>query len=314
VSPGIKGAARAYLRRPVRHPPAVRRLLPLLALLAVTAVWGSTFFLLKDVVTRVPVADLLAVRFALAAAALWLLRPRAAAALDGSARRRGCLLGALYGVAQILQTSGLQYTSASVSGFITGMYVVLTPLLGAVLLRERVGSAVWAAVGLATAGLAVLSLQGLAIGSGELLTLLSAALYALHILGLGAWSTSRDAYGLAVVQMATIAAVCSLAAVPGGLTLPARAADWAVLVYMALVAGAAALVLQTWAQAHLTATRAAIIMTTEPVWAAAFAVVLGGERLGIRVVVGGALVLAAMVLAERPSASWDATRGSPVTG
>ena len=272
--------------------------LAVVGLLAVTAAWGSTFFLLKDVVDRIPVTDFLAVRFALAAAAVWLIAPRAMARLTPTERRHGMLLGLVYGGAQILQTVGLQTTSASVSGFVTGMYVVFTPLLGAVLLRARIGRTVWFAVGLATAGLGILSLQGFAIGGGEALTLVSALLYAAHIVGLGAWSSSRSALGLTVVQLLTITAVCSVGALPGGLVLPQRGGDWAVLVYMALIAGALALVVQTWAQAHLPATRAAIIMTMEPVWAGLFAVLLGGERLGPRVLLGGGLVLAAMYLVE----------------
>ncbi|HEU4675425.1 MAG TPA: DMT family transporter [Motilibacteraceae bacterium] len=268
------------------------------ALLAVTAAWGSTFVMLKGVVTRVPVPDFLAVRFVLAGVVLFALQPRAVTRLSPTARRRGMVLGAVYGVAQILQTVGLEHTSASVSGFITGMYVVFTPLLGALVLRQRLGRMVWVAVAASTLGVAMLSLRGLAIGPGELLTLVSAVLYAVHILGLGAWTTSEDAFGLSVVQMGTISLVCALGAVPGGITLPSTGADWAVLVFMALVAGAFALVVQTWAQAHLAPTRAAIIMSMEPVWAATFAVLLGGEQLGPRTVLGGALVVAAMYLVE----------------
>jgi drug/metabolite transporter (DMT)-like permease len=119
-----------------------------------------------------------------------------------------------------------------------------------------------------------------------------------HIVGLGVWSGARTAIGLTVVQLLTITVVCGAAAAPGGVVLPQSGGDWAALVYMALVAGAVALVVQTWAQAHLDATRAAIIMTMEPVWAGLFAVLLGGERLGARVVLGGAMVLAAMYLVE----------------
>jgi drug/metabolite transporter (DMT)-like permease len=269
-----------------------------LGLLAVTAAWGSTFFLLKGVVERVPVSDFLAVRFLLAAAAVWLIAPRSVSRLTSAERRSGIVLGLVYGGAQLLQTVGLQTTSASVSGFVTGMYVVFTPLLGALLLRARIGRTVWIAVGLSTLGLAVLSLQGFAVGGGEALTLASALLYAVHIVGLGVWSSARSALGLTVVQLLTITVVCGAAAAPGGVVLPQTGGDWFALVYMALVAGAAALVVQTWAQAHLTATRAAIIMTMEPVWAGFFAVLLGGERLGLRVVLGGGLVLAAMYLVE----------------
>ena len=267
-------------------------------LLAVTAAWGSTFFLLTGVIERVPVTDFLALRFALATVAVVLLAPRAVAALTPQERRHGMVLGLVYGGGHILQTVGLQTTSASVSGFVTGMYVVFTPLLGAFLLRARIGRTVWIAVVLATFGLGVLSLQGFSVGGGEALTLASALLYAAHIVGLGAWSSSRSALGLTIVQLATITVVCGIGAIPGGITLPHRGSDWAALVYMALIAGALALVVQTWAQAHLQATRAAIIMTMEPVWAGLFAVLFGGERLGPRVAVGGALVLGAMYLVE----------------
>ena len=272
--------------------------LAVLGLLGVTAAWGSTFFLLKDVVERVPVSDFLAVRFALAAVAVWLLAPHSVRRLTPTQRRHGVALGLIYGAAQLLQTFGLQHTSASVSGFVTGMYVVFTPLLGALLLRARIGRTVWVAVALATAGLGFLSLQGFAIGGGEALTLASALLYGAHIVGLGAWSSARSAMGLTVVQLLTITVVCGVGAVPGGLILPQTGGDWVALVYMALVAGALALLVQTWAQAHLAPTRAAIIMTMEPVWAALFAVLFGGERLGPRVLLGGGLVLAAMYLVE----------------
>jgi drug/metabolite transporter (DMT)-like permease len=269
-----------------------------LGLTAVTAVWGSTFFLIKDVVTVLPVADFLAVRFWVAAAAMLVLFARPLRRLDARAWRRGLALGVVYGVAQLLQTWGLEHTSASVSGFVTGMYVVLTPVLAAVLLRHRTPPTTWLAVGLATAGLAVLSLRGLSVGFGEAVTLAGAAVYALHIVGLGAWSSHRDAVGLSTVQMLGIAATCTVFAVPDGVTLPSGGGQWAAVLYMALVAGAGALVVQTWAQAHLPATRAAIVMTTEPVFAAVFAVLLGGERLGPRVLLGGGLVLAAMYLVE----------------
>jgi drug/metabolite transporter (DMT)-like permease len=269
-----------------------------LALLAVTASWGSSFFLIKDLLDRVPVVDFLAVRFAIAAVALFLVAPRAVLRLPPAVRRHGAVLGLLYGVAQIVQTYGLQYTSASVSGFVTGMYVVCTPLIAGLVLRQRIGRAAWVAVALATVGLAVLSLRGLVLGLGEAVTLLSAVLYAVHIVGLGAWSNPRDAFGLSVLQVAVIAAVCSLFAVPGGVVLPQSGPDWLSVLYMALVPGAFALLAQTWAQAHMAPTRAAIIMTMEPVFAAFFAVLLGGELLTGRMAVGGALVLAAMLLVE----------------
>jgi drug/metabolite transporter (DMT)-like permease len=286
-----------------------------LALLAVTAAWGSTFFLIKDVVTRIPPADFLAVRFALAALVLFAVAPSAVRRLTARQWKHGVILGAVYALAQILQTVGLAHTSASVSGFVTGMYVVFTPLLVAVVLGRPIGRVTWIAVALATVGLGALSLHGVAVGFGEAITLVSAVLYAVHILGLGMWSVGRDAIGLSIVQMGTIAVVCALFAAPGGITVPTTTGDWVGMLYMAFVAGALALVVQTWAQAHLPATRAAVIMTMEPVFAAGFAVGFGNESLTLRMLFGGALVLAAMYLVElgpRKSADAEVPHLGPV--
>ena len=268
------------------------------ALLGITAMWGSTFFLIHDLLERVPTLDFLAVRFAIPSVALLLIAPRAVARLSPAARRGAVVLGLLYGVAQILQTAGLAHTAASVSGFITGMYVVLTPVFAALLLRTRITAMTWGAVLLATAGLAVLTLNGLSVGYGEAITLVAAMLYALHIVGLGAWSTPHEALGMSIVQLVVITLVCLAATAPDGIVLPANPRDWLSVVYMALFAGALALVGQTWAQAHLAPTRSAIIMSMEPVFAALFAVLLGGESFTVRMVTGGLMVLAAMLVVE----------------
>ena len=268
------------------------------ALLAVTASWGSTFFMIKDLLDRVPTLDFLAVRFAIAGLVMLAIAHRSVLGLDRQTVRRAVVVGAIYGVAQILQTAGLAHTAASVSGFITGMYVVCTPLLAALLLRTRITALTWGAVALATAGLGVLTLNGFSIGYGEALTFVAAVLYALHIVALGAWSTARDALGMSVVQLLVIAAICLVATAPDGVVLPDDGRDWAAVVYMALVAGAIALAAQTWAQSQLSPTRTAIIMSMEPVFAALFAVLLGGEDVGQRMLVGGAMVLAAMLVVE----------------
>jgi drug/metabolite transporter (DMT)-like permease len=268
------------------------------ALLLTTASWGSTFFLIKDLLDRVPTLDFLAVRFAIAGVVMFAIAHRAVLALSPQVLRRAVVVGGIYGVAQILQTAGLAHTAASVSGFITGMYVVCTPLLAAVLLRTAISRVTWAAVVLATAGLGVLSLQGFSVGYGEALTFVAAVLYGLHIVSLGAWSTARDALGMSVVQLLVIAVVCLVATAPDGVVLPQTGRDWASVVYMAMVAGALALVAQTWAQSQLSPTRTAIIMSMEPVFAAFFAVLLGGEGLTGRMLVGGAMVLAAMLVVE----------------
>lgn len=270
-----------------------------IGLLSVTAIWGSTFVLIKDVVGRMAVVDFLAVRFVIAAVVMLVLFARPVWRLGRAERWRGLGLGVLYGFAQWLQTEGLALTSPSVSGFVTGMYVVLTPILALLLFRQRMPLSTWFAVVLATAGLGVLALNGFQVDLGVLLTLASAALYALHIVGLGHWSKPGDAFGMSAVQMVGIAAVCLLATLPHhGPSLPPDGKAWTAVLYMALVAGAFAMLVQTWAQAHMPATRAAIVMTTEPVFAAGFAVLLGVDALTTRMVAGGTMVLAAMYLVE----------------
>src|ERR671921_988684 len=281
----VRGTAAAAERRTA--------LLATAALLAITACWGSTFFLIKDLLDRLPVLDFLAVRFAIASVAVWALAPRALSRLSGASVRHAVVLGLLYGVGQILQTAGLAHTPASVSGFITGMYVVSTPVFAALLLRTRITGVTWGAVALAMVGLGVLTLSGLSVGYGEALTFASALLYALHIVGLGAWSDARQAMGMTIVQLMVITAVSLVVTAPDGLVLPGGERDWLSVLYMAVFAGALALAGQTWAQAHLPPTRTAIIMTMEPVFAALFAVALGGEDATVRMLVGGAMVLTA---------------------
>ncbi|MDE3072656.1 MAG: DMT family transporter [Pseudomonadota bacterium] len=273
-------------------------ILATLGLLATTAVWGSTFVLIKGVVGRMPVADFLAVRFVIAAAAMLLLFARPVLRLGRQQAVRSLLLGLVYGTGQLLQTWGLALIAPSVSGFVTGMYVVFTPILAMLLLRQRMAGVMWLAVLLSTAGLALLSLNGVSVDLGVWLTLGSAALYALHIVGLGQWSRRGEAFGMSALQMVAIAAVCLLATAPHGPVLPPDRAAWIAVLYMALVAGAGAMLVQTWAQAHMQAARAAIVMTTEPVFAAAFAVAFGSDVLTWRMLTGGALVLAAMYLVE----------------
>ena len=268
------------------------------ALVAVTAAWGATFIVVQDAISRMPVMDFLAVRFCVAALAMVALRPHCLHGMSPLGFKRAALLGLALGLGYITQTFGLQHASVAVSGFITGMFVVLTPVISWLLLKRKTGANVWWAVALATGGLAVLSLNGWSIGVGEFLTLLCALFFALHVVGLGEWSSKHNVYGFAVLQISFVAGLCLAAALPGGLTLPPDSGVWLAVIVTALVATAFAFVVQTWAQSLVSATRAAVIMTMEPVFAGLFAVLLAGNHLTYRTIVGGALVLAAMLLTE----------------
>jgi drug/metabolite transporter (DMT)-like permease len=281
-----------------RLSPGLERGLPTLALLGVTASWGSTFFLIKDLLHQISVVDFLALRFAIAGAAAFAVAHRAVFRLSRRDVGHAIVLGLIYGTAQLLQTAGLSETAASVSGFVTGMYVVATPIFAAGLFREHIRVTVWLAVALAATGLGFLALNGFSVSAGVGLIFAAAMLYALHIVGLGQWSRSDNAVGLSVVQLLVIGVLCLAVTAPNGMGSPATLGGWSSLVYMALVPGALAIFAQTWAQSQISATRTAVIMTMEPVWAAFFAVALGGESLTVRMLVGGAFVLAAMYLVE----------------
>lgn len=271
-----------------------------LALLVVTAIWGSTFFIIKDAVSKIDPIDFLAVRFAVGAAIPAFVFWRRLSRLTATQWQIGLALGCLYGLAQIVQTVGLQTTAASVSGFITGTYVVLTPIIMWIAFKARLNIRTWAAVALALVGLAVLSLTGLGGGGvGEALTLVGAALYAVHIVLLDRWSRSMDAMSLAIVQLIGVALTTGFLGLPGGYHVPADAKVWGAIAYTAIVAGIVTMLLQTWAQRHITPTRVALLMTFEPVFASAFAVGFGGEAVTIRLVAGGALILLATLIGIR---------------
>jgi drug/metabolite transporter (DMT)-like permease len=270
--------------------------LALASLVVVTAVWGATFVVVKDVVELAPPMDFLAVRFLLAACVLALWRPRRLRALSREKCAHGVLAGILLGVAFIGQTFGQQYTSASVTGFITGLSVVFTPIIAGLLLRQRIGPAIWGAVVVATVGLAMMTLRGAALGPGEALTLLGAVFFALHVVALSEWSTENDAYALTVVQLGVVGVACLGLGAVDGIDLPPGPTFWIPVVALAVVATAGAYLVQTWAQARLPAVVAALALTMEPVFASVFGVLVDNDELTLRVVLGAVLVVGAMAL------------------
>lgn len=304
--------------RPMDQPrPPGRQTLALASLVGMAMLWGSTFFSIKALVTHIPVADMLGVRFTIAAVVIG-LAARRNWRMPASTLRRGALLGLVYGTAQLVQTYGLARTSASMSGFITGMYVVFTPLLAARLLRERVAGSTWLAVLLAAAGLGVLSLRAgdaHGPGLGELLTLACAGLYAVHIVLVDRFAADTDAMSLTNVQTLVCAAMTLLAALPGSLSLPHGGAQWSWMLYLAVLAGAVPIFLQIWAQSRVESTTAAVIMSGEPVWAAVFAVLFGGEHPTWQMVLGGAAMVAAMLIVTlTPSPTREAADARHATG
>ena len=266
------------------------------ALVGVTAVWGYTFLAVRDAVASMPVMDFLAWRFLLGSAVMIALRPTCLRNVTRLELLRGLGLGTVLGLGYIAQTYGLRYTSAAVSGFITGMFVVLTPVMSWILLRRKTNRNTWLVVALATVGLALLSLKGWSVGVGEFLTLGCAILFAIHIVFLGEWSSQYASYAFALLQIGAVAVISLIAATPGGISMPPSPEVWGVVGITGVLATAVAFVIQTWAQSLVSATRAAVVMTMEPVFAGLFAVVIGGNQLSLRNLAGAACIVAAMLI------------------
>ena len=307
--PGVRGSTNPPNRLASvgknRDVTSIRRAIParipaLVALVAATAVWGSTFVVTKGSLQDLAPAAFLVWRFGIAAVILMAARPARVRALSRLDAGRGLCLGLLLGSGFLLQTTGLSTTDAGLSGFLTGTSVILTPVLAAAFFGASVGSAGWLAVGLGSAGLVLLTRgDGTALSLGAVLTLGGAACFAGHITGLSAWATPANAYGLTAWSVTVAAALCTAVAVVGRqAALPATGATWRSLVYLALVATCLGLGVQAWAQSALTATTAAVVMTMEPVFAAVFAATLGAETLTPASWLGGLLVVSSMFVAE----------------
>jgi drug/metabolite transporter (DMT)-like permease len=280
------------------------RAVPLLALVVVTAVWGITFVQVKDAVALYPLFAFLAVRFAIATVTLAAPAARRVQTLGRTGIRAGALLGLLLAAGYALQTAGLERTTVSSTGFITGMYVVLTPLIALVLLRSPIGAPAWVGVGLSVVGLGMLS--GIHAGSvgGDLLVLGGAAVYSLQIVLMERFAPRFDPLAFTLVEMAAaFAGLLVVALALGDLGVPRGWTVWGALLVTGVFASALAFLVQTWAQRRTSATRTALAFTLEPVWAALFGITIAGDRLGVLGWAGCAVIMAGIVLAEPAAAA-----------
>jgi drug/metabolite transporter (DMT)-like permease len=275
----------------------------LVVLVAVTAVWGVTFVQVKDAVVIYPLFAFLALRFAIASATLAVPGTPRVRSLGRAGAAAGALAGALLGAGYVLQTAGLERTSVSSTGFITGMYVVLTPVLALLLFRNRLGGRAAAGVALAVVGLALLS--GVHGGSlaGDLLVLAGAAVYSLQIVLMERFAPRYDAIAFTLVEMlAAFAGLLVVALAAGQLRVPHGWTVWGALLVTGVFASALAFLAQTWAQRRTSATRTALAFSLEPVWAAFFGITIAGDRLGTVGFLGCAVIMAGILLAEPAAA------------
>jgi drug/metabolite transporter (DMT)-like permease len=275
----------------------------LAALIAVTAVWGVTFVQVKDAVALYPLFAFLAVRFAIATLTLAVPGTRRVRSLGRSGTGAGALLGLLLAGGYALQTAGLERTTVSGTGFITGMYVVLTPLIALAFFGSRIAAVTWVGVGVSTAGLALLS--GVHPGSavGDLLVLAGAAVYSLQIVLMERFAPRYDVLAFTLVEMAAACAGLGVVALARGeLGVPHGWTVWGALLVTGVFASALAYLVQMWAQRRTSATRTALAFTMEPVFAAIFGITLAGDRLGLLGWTGCAAIMAGILLAEPAAA------------
>jgi drug/metabolite transporter (DMT)-like permease len=266
------------------------------ALMAVALIWGGAFLSMKGTLERLDVNSFLAWRFLIATLLLIAIRPSVLKKINLPFLKKGVVLGLFLSSGYIFQTFGLTLTTVSNTGFITGLYVVLTPLIAAVILRKNITLVEWFAVLIATIGLALLSLNGLQFGLGEFLVLISAFFFALHIIGLGEWSKGLDAYALTVLQLGTCAVVTFLASFKSGFKAPPDSGVWWSIIYTAVFATALAFIIQTWAQSFIAPSTVGVILAAEVVFAAGLGIWFLNEPVTLRIALGGLLVLASMYL------------------
>ena len=278
-------------------------MLPLGALVLVTAVWGLTFVQVKDAVAIYPLFAFLTVRFAIASLVLAVPAAPRLRTLGRSGWIAGVALGLLLAAGYALQTAGLERTTVSSAGFITGLYVVFTPLLGLLLFRTRVGAAVWLGVGLSVAGLALLSGVGAGDSVGDLLVLAGSAAYSLQIALMERYAPRYDPVAFTQAEMlAAFGGFAVVAVALGQVEVPRGWTVWGALLVTGIFASALGFLVQTWAQRSTSATRTALVFAMEPVFAGIFGFWLAGDRLGAIGWAGCALIMAGILVAEPEAA------------
>jgi drug/metabolite transporter (DMT)-like permease len=263
------------------------------------AVWGLTFVMVQDAIAVLPTMAFLAYRFGSAALMVALVFRRQVALLGSAGWRAGALMGVFLTGGYVFQTLGLEATTASNAGFITGLFVVITPVAAAVVLGDRIPGVAWAAALVSALGLYLLSgAAGLNL-RGDGLELLCAVAFAGHILATARAASIHQVGALLAVQLLVCAIFClAAAAVLGQLEAPRGATVWSALLVTSIVASALGFFVQTYAQIHTSSARTALILASEPAFAGLFGYALAGDRLTALGWLGAALIMAAIVAME----------------
>ena len=279
---------------------------PDLMLVAITAVWGSTFVIVKGAVEQMPSFTFMALRFSLAALVMSPILVLRLKRLDRPTLIAGCLLGLPLYAMYAFQTFGLLGTTASKAGFVTGLFVAFVPAIEMVWFRHRPKSTTLGGVGLAVVGLGLLTMTDhFTMGTGDLLVLGAAFFVAVHIIVLSRYSPRYDVLLLVALQLAVAAALHAASAfIFETPVMPPNSGVWGAIAVTGLLASALAFFVQTHAQKTVGPTRTAVVLTAEPVFAGVFGYLWRGEVFAFRGWIGATMILAAMFLVE----VWPALR------
>jgi len=277
---------------------------PVFALLAVTAIWGYTFVPVQEAVAVYPLFAFLAVRFGISTLTLAPFAWGTLRSLPAAGWVAGAGAGTLLATAYGLQTAGLDLTTVSNTGFITGLYVVFTPLLALALFRTPVPALAWGGVALSILGLALLNGAPGGSVTGNLLVLGNAVAQSLQIASMERFAPRYDARALTFLQMGvSFVGFTVVAILAGQVEAPDDGKTWYALVVTGVFAGALGYLVATWVQSRTTAARAALVFTLEAPFAALFGVLLLSERLGWAGWTGCGVMLAGILLAEPAAAA-----------
>ncbi len=255
-----------------------------LGLLATTACWGGAFLVMKDSLVKQDVYSFLATRFGLAAIFMFIYKPKALVGLDRKFVIRACLAGLLLCSGFIFQTFGLTQTTVSNTGFITGLYLIFTPLISWILLKRHIFKIQWLAVLVATVGLYLISYNGISVGIGEILVLISAILFAGQIVALGEWSDGKNSYALTLIQIIISGLIFSLFSLRNGYQVPPDSAVWYSILYTAFFATFLGFLIQTKAQSVMSATMAGVLLAMETPFALFFGLYFDNDPLTLRLI------------------------------
>ena len=272
-------------------------------LLGIVIIWGSTFAIIKGVLDQIPTFTFLAYRFLLAALILYLIFwKRIKENIDKTTLKKGSLIGIFLFMGYAFQTVGLKYTTATKAGFITGLSVVLVPIISHFFIKEKVNRNSAIGVVLAFIGLWFLNYNSsFSFNLGDFLVLLCAMSFAMHIISVGLYAKKVDYVGLVIVQLATVFVLCLLMALifeKPAIHLSYSSNIWWSIVITGIFATALALYMQNKFQRHSTATKTAIIFSGEPIFAAVFAYLLLGEKVGLIAWIGGLLIIFGMIVSQ----------------